>query len=117
MTVLYTVRPPARAREIPFPKRVREKHKYPTKQNSGRFWNPCRTHFLGLKNRKCPGKTGRLVTLTSLTSSLKGLFTRVFTNPLHAPPPPAATGPNSETKQDTQVYWSIHILNEVSNNF
>ena len=40
-----------------------EKHKYPTRQNPGRFWNPCRTHFLGLEKRTCPGKRGRLVTL------------------------------------------------------
>src|SRR4029434_687886 len=40
-----------------------EKHKYPTWQNPGRFWNPCRTHFLGLEKRTCPGKRGRLVTL------------------------------------------------------
>ena len=39
-----------------------EKHKYPTRQNR-RFWNPCQTHFLGLKKKTCPDKRGRLVTL------------------------------------------------------
>ena len=37
-----------------------EKHKYPTRQNPGRFWNPCRTHFLGLEKRTCPGKRGHV---------------------------------------------------------
>src|SRR4029434_9672332 len=39
------------------------KHKYPTRQNPGRFSNPCRTHFLGLEKRTFPGKRGRLVTI------------------------------------------------------
>src|SRR4029434_9112168 len=26
-----------------------DKHRYPTRQNPGRFWNPCWTHFLGLE--------------------------------------------------------------------
>src|SRR4029434_4096093 len=56
--------------EIPFPKlrnnsfvKDPEKHKYPTGQHPGRFWNPCRTHFLGLETRTCARKRGRLVTL------------------------------------------------------
>ena len=35
----------------------------PRKARRRRFWNPCRTHFLGLEKRTCPGKRGRLVTL------------------------------------------------------
>src|SRR4029434_5607583 len=45
-----------------------EKHKYPTRQNPGLFWNPCRTHFLGLKKRICPGKRGLQVTLGTMIS-------------------------------------------------
>ena len=28
--------------------------------NIRRFWNPCRTHFLGLEKRTCPGKRGHV---------------------------------------------------------
>ena len=35
-----------------------------TGQKPGQFLNPCRTRFLGLEKRTCPGKRRRLVTLT-----------------------------------------------------
>jgi len=61
-----------------------EKHKYPTKQNPGRFWNPCRTHFSGLKKRTCPGERGHLVTLYKLLGDVLGytelLFSLSFTS-------------------------------------
>src|SRR4029434_11297094 len=40
-----------------------QRNTYRTRQNPGQFWNPCRTNFLGLEKRTCPGKRGRLVTL------------------------------------------------------
>ncbi|TNN68763.1 hypothetical protein EYF80_020951 [Liparis tanakae] len=97
MTVLYTVRACARrwnVREIPFPKLVGEKHKYPTKQNPGRFWNPCRTHFLGLKKRTCPGKRGRLVALCT--------------------PPPRLSLHHAYSPSHLHYYSILHVLISVS---
>src|SRR4029434_2154319 len=44
-----------------------QRNTYRTRQHPGQFSNPCRTNFLGLEKRTCPGKRGRLVTLLMQT--------------------------------------------------